>query len=95
MKAVVFTLGCKVNECESDSLISGLRARGYDVSETQYRRLQREIGLLRSRWADFFAAGDPFYNANLSLIATDCRLRHPLERRLLAAVFNSDGTPRL
>ena len=31
MKAVVFTLGCKVNECESDSLVSGLKARGYEV----------------------------------------------------------------
>ena len=32
MKAVVFTLGCKVNECESDSLIKGLADRGYQVS---------------------------------------------------------------
>ena len=33
MKAVVFTLGCKVNECESDSLIAGLKERGYEVSD--------------------------------------------------------------
>ncbi len=33
MKAVVFTLGCKVNECESESLIAGLKERGYDVSD--------------------------------------------------------------
>lgn len=33
MKAVVFTLGCKVNECESDSLIAGLKNMGYDVSD--------------------------------------------------------------
>ena len=33
MKAVVFTLGCKVNECESDSLIAGLSERGYEVSD--------------------------------------------------------------
>lgn len=33
MKAVVFTLGCKVNECESDALISGLISRGYQVSD--------------------------------------------------------------
>lgn len=33
MKAVVFTLGCKVNECESDALLSGLKARGYEVSD--------------------------------------------------------------
>jgi len=33
MKAVVFTLGCKVNECESDSLIAGLTQRGIEVSD--------------------------------------------------------------
>lgn len=33
MKAVVFTLGCKVNECESDSLIQGLIDLGYEVSD--------------------------------------------------------------
>lgn len=32
MKAVVFTLGCKVNEVESASLVSGLREMGYEVS---------------------------------------------------------------
>ena len=33
MKAVVFTLGCKVNECESDSLITGLKQKGIEVSD--------------------------------------------------------------
>lgn len=33
MRAVVFTLGCKVNECESDSLIKGLKESGYEVSD--------------------------------------------------------------
>ncbi len=33
MKAVVFTLGCKVNSCESASLIRGLTERGYEASE--------------------------------------------------------------
>lgn len=33
MKAVVFSLGCKVNECESASLIFGLQQKGYDVSD--------------------------------------------------------------
>ncbi len=33
MKAVVFTLGCKVNECESDSLIKGLKDMGFSVSD--------------------------------------------------------------
>ena len=33
MKAVVFTLGCKVNDCESGSLIRGLQERGWEVSD--------------------------------------------------------------
>lgn len=33
MKAVVFTLGCKVNSCESNSLIKGLEDLGYQVSD--------------------------------------------------------------
>ena len=33
MKAVVFTLGCKVNGCESEALIAGLAERGYEVTD--------------------------------------------------------------
>ena len=33
MKAVVFTLGCKVNSCESASIIKGLEEKGYEVSD--------------------------------------------------------------
>ncbi len=33
MKAVVFTLGCKVNACESASLMQGLSELGYEVSD--------------------------------------------------------------
>ena len=33
MKAVVFTLGCKVNACESASLLTGLKELGYEVSD--------------------------------------------------------------
>ena len=32
MKAVVYTLGCKVNDVESGSIIRGLEALGYEVS---------------------------------------------------------------
>ena len=32
-KAVVFTLGCKVNSCESASLMTGLKTLGYTVSD--------------------------------------------------------------
>ncbi len=33
MKISVLTLGCKVNECESRSIVSALRSMGYDVTE--------------------------------------------------------------
>lgn len=33
MKICVFTLGCKVNFAESDSLISGLKQKGYEVTD--------------------------------------------------------------
>ena len=33
MKASVFTLGCKVNDCESGSLIEGLEEAGWEVAE--------------------------------------------------------------
>ena len=32
MRAVVFTLGCKVNDVESGSLVHGLKSLGYEVS---------------------------------------------------------------
>ena len=32
-KAVVFTLGCKVNDCESGSLMQGLSELGYEVTD--------------------------------------------------------------
>ena len=34
MKACIFTLGCKVNEAESDSLLAGLEARGWETACT-------------------------------------------------------------
>lgn len=33
MKAVVFTLGCKVNFCESSQIMNGLKSKGYEVSD--------------------------------------------------------------
>ena len=33
MKACVFTLGCKMNEVESASLMHGLEERGYEVTD--------------------------------------------------------------
>ena len=37
MKAVVYTLGCKVNDVESGSIIRGLEGLGYDVSREMER----------------------------------------------------------
>ena len=34
MKACVFTLGCKMNEVESASLMQGLEELGYEVTDT-------------------------------------------------------------
>lgn len=34
MKAVVFSLGCKVNQCEGQSMIAALRAAGIDATDT-------------------------------------------------------------
>jgi threonylcarbamoyladenosine tRNA methylthiotransferase MtaB len=33
MKAVVYTLGCKVNKNESDAIMYGLKSRGYELSD--------------------------------------------------------------
>ena len=33
MKVVVFNLGCKVNQYESDSLVARFKEQGYEVSE--------------------------------------------------------------
>ena len=37
MKAVVLNLGCKVNQCECDSLLARLKAMGYEVSDELVR----------------------------------------------------------
>ena len=33
MKAVVFTLGCKVNSRESSAILNGLLQKGYEISD--------------------------------------------------------------
>lgn len=35
------------------------------------------------RWSDWYLAGDPFYNKNLSLHRTDCALRPPRKRKAM------------
>ena len=36
MKACILTLGCKVNEAESASLLAGLEARGWETADSPY-----------------------------------------------------------
>lgn len=48
-------------------------SRGYDLTETQRLRLDREAALMRQRWSHELD-GDPFCNPNLSLGDGDTRL---------------------
>ena len=59
------------------------RTRGYDLSMEKQKRLQQEIAHLHQKWEPFFTQGDPYYNPNLSLAATDFCYRHPAETELI------------
>lgn len=43
------------------------RSRGRDASGERHERFLREAALFRSRWREVLAAGDPYYNPNLSV----------------------------
>jgi len=49
--------------------------RGYEDTPEKEARFYREAKLLMTKWADFFAAGDPYYNPNLTLSRGDFSLR--------------------
>ena len=51
------------------------RSRGYEDTPEKMMRFQGEADLLRSRWAKELAAGDPYYNPNLTLDREDFSLR--------------------
>lgn len=51
------------------------KTRGLEDTEQKRQRLQQEADLFAKRWSEQLAAGDPFYNPNLSLTRTDCALR--------------------
>ena len=42
-------------------------SRGYEDTDEKVQRLLKEQGVFLSRWQDFIADGDPYYNPNLSL----------------------------
>ena len=81
MKAVVFTLGCKVNACESSSLMRGLKEAGYDVSDKlEYADLYvlntcavTKEAEKKSRQA---ISRIRSYNKNAKIIVTGCASQH-------------------
>lgn len=68
----VFTPYAKAYHLESVS-------RGYELSEDQKSRFDREKEIFRQRHADFLEFGDPFYNPNLSLENESFQIKHPWE----------------
>jgi len=56
----VFTPHAKATHHESIS-------RGYEDTDEKMQRLLKEQGYFLTKWADFLADGDPYYNPNLSL----------------------------
>lgn len=52
------------------------KSRGRDDSPEKRARYMSELELFNSRWAALIQKGDPYYNPNLSLQATDCSLRN-------------------
>lgn len=54
--------------CESKS-------RGNDDTPEKKKRFRGEVRTLKSRWRDFYAKGDPFYNRNLTIAQHDYAMR--------------------
>ena len=59
-KLVTYLADCKWYHYESKS-------RGYEESPEKQERFEREIAIFKSKWRQTIDAGDPYYNANLSL----------------------------
>jgi glycosyltransferase involved in cell wall biosynthesis len=48
------------------------KTRGAEDTPAKQVRFAREVQLFHEKWDDFLAAGDPYFNPNLSLSITDC-----------------------
>lgn len=59
-KLVTYLADCKWYHFES-------RSRGYEEAPEKQERFEREIAVFKSKWQQTIDAGDPYYNANLSL----------------------------
>jgi len=66
--SIVFTPYAELYHYESKS-------RGYEDTPEKIRRFQGEMELFRSRWANELAAGDPYYNLNLTLEREDFSIK--------------------
>lgn len=64
---VVFTPYAELTHYES-------KTRGLEDTPEKKERLAREAALFEERWREELAAGDPFYNPNLSRTKADCSL---------------------
>ena len=51
------------------------KSRGYEDSPEKVERFNGEVEILLSHWRPLIEAGDPYYNPNLTLDATDFSLR--------------------
>ncbi|MDH3346552.1 MAG: glycosyltransferase [Desulfobulbaceae bacterium] len=58
--ANIFTPYCEAYHYESVS-------RGYEDTPDKKARFEKEADFFKNKWADFLAAGDPYYNPNLTL----------------------------
>lgn len=47
------------------------KSRGYEDTPEKKARFEGEVNRFRARWADILKAGDPYYNANLTLERED------------------------
>ena len=51
------------------------KSRGYEDTPEKIARFQSEIREFQKRWPEILQNGDPYYNKNLSLNASDFSLR--------------------
>lgn len=51
------------------------RSRGFDTDPEKAGRFAREVAAFKEKWGSLIAAGDPYYNPNLSLDYQDCRIK--------------------
>lgn len=58
------------------------KSRGSDEAPEKRARFLGEVSRFQTRWAKELAAGDPYYNPNLTLLCEDMSLREPEEEGL-------------